>query len=277
VAPLLTPQTSRLARADLRPAGTEPTIRISGLCKSYGTVEVLKNVSLDVFPGEVVVVVGPSGAGKSTILSCVNHLETYERGEIWVDGELSGPRRSASGRRRAGAEADLNQLRRKIGIVFQAYNLFPHLTALENVTLAPVKVLKKQRAEAVREGREQLARVGLSAKADNYPAELSGGQQQRVAIARALAMQPKVMLFDEVTSALDPELVGEVLAVMKQLSNDGMTMMIVTHEMQFAREVADRIIFMDGGSIVESGTAQQIFDNPRQERTRAFLRRTRSL
>jgi polar amino acid transport system ATP-binding protein len=276
MAQLLGQQTSMLIRADLRTAGTEPMIRIRGLCKSYGTLNVLKNVGLDVFPGEVVVIIGPSGAGKSTILSCVNHLEPYEQGEIWVDGELSGPR-SVRGWRRARAEADLNRLRCKIGIVFQAYNLFPHLTALENVTLAPIKVLRKARAEAVRGGREQLARVGLSEKADKYPAELSGGQQQRVAIARALAMQPKVMLFDEVTSALDPELVGEVLAVMKQLSNDGMTMMIVTHEMQFAREVADRIIFMDEGIIVESGTAEEIFENPRLERTRAFLRRTRSL
>ena len=262
-------------RPDPSKAETEPTIKIRGLCKSYGTVEVLKDVSLDVFPGEVVVVIGPSGAGKSTILSCVNYLEPYQRGKIWVDGELSGPK-DADGRRLARAEADLNRLRRKIGIVFQAYNLFPHLTALENVTLAPIKVLKKSKSEAQREGGQQLARVGLSEKADKYPAELSGGQQQRVAIARALAMQPKVMLFDEVTSALDPELVGEVLAVMKQLSNDGMTMMIVTHEMQFAREVADRVIFMDEGSIVESGTAQELFENPKQERTRAFLRRTRS-
>jgi polar amino acid transport system ATP-binding protein len=261
--------------ADVR-AISQPTIKICGLSKSYGSIEVLKDISLDVVPGEVVVIIGPSGAGKSTILSCVNHLEPYEKGEIWVEGQLYGPTR-ARGRRRAHAEAELNQLRRKIGIVFQAYNLFPHLTALENVTLAPIRVLKKPRADAVREGGEQLARVGLSQKADKYPAELSGGQQQRVAIARALAMQPKVMLFDEVTSALDPELVGEVLAVMKQLSNDGMTMMIVTHEMQFAREVADRIYFMDEGKIVESGTAQEIFDNPKQERTQAFLRRTRSL
>jgi polar amino acid transport system ATP-binding protein len=206
----------------------------------------------------------------------VNYLEPYEQGEIWVDGELSGPK-DVGGRRRARAEADLNRLRRKIGIVFQAYNLFPHLTTLENVTLAPIKVLKQSKSEAIQKGRQQLARVGLSEKADEYPSELSGGQQQRVAIARALAMQPKVMLFDEVTSALDPELVGEVLAVMKQLSNDGMTMMIVTHEMQFAREVADRVIFMDEGSIVETGTAQELFESPKQERTRAFLRRTRSL
>jgi polar amino acid transport system ATP-binding protein len=256
-------------------ADTEPTIKIRGLCKSYDTVEVLTNVSLDVFPGEVVVIIGPSGAGKSTILSCVNYLEPYEQGEIWVEGELSGLKEEA-GRRRSRAEADLNKLRRKIGIVFQAYNLFPHLTALENVTLAPIKVLKQSKSDALEKGRQQLARVGLSEKADKYPAELSGGQQQRVAIARALAMQPGVMLFDEVTSALDPELVGEVLAVMKQLSNDGMTMMIVTHEMQFAREVADRIIFMDEGSIVETGTAREIFENPKHERTRAFLRRTRA-
>jgi polar amino acid transport system ATP-binding protein len=268
-------QSSMLHCTDRATSEIEPAIKIRGLCKSYGALDVLKNVSLDVFPGEVVCVIGPSGAGKSTILSCVNYLEPYERGEIWVDGELCGP--GEHGRRRARSEADLNKLRRKIGIVFQAYNLFPHLTALENVTLAPIKVLKKAKVKAIADGRQQLARVGLSEKADKYPAQLSGGQQQRVAIARALAMQPKVMLFDEVTSALDPELVGEVLAVMKQLSNDGMTMMIVTHEMQFAREVADRIIFMDQGSIVESGLGKDLFDNPQQERTKAFLRRTRWL
>lgn len=258
-------------------AGVEPAIKIRGLCKSYGATEVLKDVSLDVLPGEVVCLIGPSGAGKSTVLSCINYLEPYEAGEIWVDGELSGPIGKGDGCRRARSEVDLNRLRRKIGIVFQAYNLFPHLTAIENVTLAPIKVLKKPKTEAIAQGRQQLTRVGLLDKADKYPTQLSGGQQQRVAIARALAMQPKVMLFDEVTSALDPELVGEVLAVMKQLSTDGMTMMIVTHEMQFAREVADRIIFMDQGSIIETRSAKDIFDDPQHDRTRAFLRRTRSL
>jgi ABC-type polar amino acid transport system ATPase subunit len=269
-------QAPTLARVEPSQPEKEPAVQIRGLHKRFGTIKVLKNVTLDVLPGEVVVIVGPSGAGKSTILSCINYLEPYERGEIRVDGELAGPS-DADGLRRPLPETDLNRLRRKIGIVFQAYNLFPHLTALENITLAPIKVLKQPKPEAIEKGMQQLARVGLSEKADIYPSELSGGQQQRVAIARALAMEPKVMLFDEVTSALDPELVGEVLAVMKRLSNEGMTMLIVTHEMQFAREVADRVIFMDEGVIIEEGRAKDFFENPKQERTRAFLRRIRTV
>ncbi|MGE0611596.1 MAG: amino acid ABC transporter ATP-binding protein [Hyphomicrobiales bacterium] len=255
---------------------TQPTIKISHLYKSFGQTAVLKNINLSVLPGEVVVIIGPSGAGKSTILSCVNYLEPFDSGTIHIDGEPIG-HWEEHGRRVTMAEQDLNLLRRKIGIVFQAYNLFPHLSVLENVTLAPIRLLKHSAAEAAERGRKQLARVGLKDKESAYPSELSGGQQQRVAIARALAMEPRVMLFDEVTSALDPELVGEVLSVMKELSKDGMTMLIVTHEMQFAREVADRVIFIDDGMIVEEGSPKQIFGRPKHSRTRAFLKRTRVL
>jgi ABC-type polar amino acid transport system ATPase subunit len=250
-------------------------VRIAGLHKRYGSVAVLRGVDIAVMPGEVAVLIGPSGAGKSTILSCINYLEPYDEGSIAVDGRPIG-RREISGRLRPMPEAELNRLRRHIGIVFQAFNLFPHLTALQNVALAPTKVLKLPRAAALERGRAQLAKVGLVAKADNSPSELAGGQQQRVAIARALAMEPRVMLFDEVTSALDPELVGEVLDVIRALSQDGMTMMIVTHEMQFAQEVADQVLFMDEGVIVERGSAAQIFGAPCHPRTQNFLRRVRA-
>jgi polar amino acid transport system ATP-binding protein len=245
---------------------------IRRLWKSYGSNEVLKGISLSVERGEVVAIIGPSGSGKSTLLQCINFLEPFDDGEVLIDGRPIGFVRS-SGERARMTEKDLNALRRQIGIVFQQYNLFPHLSVLANVIEAPVHVLGLPRAEAVERGRYQLKKVGLLDKENAYPAELSGGQQQRVAIARALAMQPKLMLFDEVTSALDPELVGEVLASMRQLAEDGMTMIVVTHEMAFARDVADRVVFMDAGMIVESGDPKSFFANPQHERSKVFLKR----
>ncbi len=226
---------------------------------------------MHVAPGEVVVVIGPSGSGKSTLLQCINFLEPYDEGEIWVDGALIGYRYTADGTRVRVDEKTLNRMRMQIGIVFQQFNLFPHLTALENIIEAPVYVRKIPKDQAIALANGLLKKVGLSAKAQAYPSQLSGGQQQRVAIARSLAMQPKVMLFDEVTSALDPELVGEVLNVMKDLAKEGMTMIVVSHEMGFAREVADRVIFMDEGLIVEEGTPEEIFTNPQNPRTQTFL------
>jgi ABC-type polar amino acid transport system ATPase subunit len=228
--------------------------------KYFGHLHVLKDVSLDVARGEVVVIIGPSGSGKSTMLRCLNYLEPVQSGEIWVDGI-----------RLDHHKTNIRQVRAEVGIVFQAFNLFPHLTAVRNVMLAPVVVRKRPEAEVRQEAVAILTKVGLQDKIDAYPSQLSGGQQQRVAIARALCMQPKLMLFDEVTSALDPELVREVLDVMKQLARDGMTMIVVTHEMGFAREVADRVIFMDEGRIIEEGTAADVFDRPREQRTREFL------
>jgi polar amino acid transport system ATP-binding protein len=237
-------------------------VEIEKLHKSFGDLEVLKGIDLSVEPGEVVCVIGPSGSGKSTLLRCVNLLEEPTSGRVRVGGvELTDP------------EVDIDAARRRIGMVFQSFNLFPHLTALGNVTIAQRKVLKRDKEEAERVGRENLKRVGLADKVDSYPAQLSGGQQQRVAIARALAMGPEVMLFDEPTSALDPELVGDVLAVMRKLAVDGMTMLVVTHEMSFAREVADRVVFMDGGVVVEQGPPSQVIADPSHERTRAFLSR----
>ncbi|CAM06442.1 amino acid ABC transporter ATP-binding protein (PAAT family) [Saccharopolyspora erythraea NRRL 2338] len=237
-------------------------IETSGLRKAFGSLEVLRGVDLRVGRGEVVCVIGPSGSGKSTLLRCVNLLEEPTEGKVVVDGaELTDP------------DADLDAARRHIGMVFQQFNLFSHLTVVENLTVAQRKVLRRGRTEAERIARENLARVGLSEKERAMPAQLSGGQQQRVAIARALAMNPHVMLFDEPTSALDPELVGDVLGVMRQLANDGMTMLVVTHEMQFAREVADRVLFMDGGVIVEQGPPAEVIGAPKQERTRTFLAR----
>jgi glutamine transport system ATP-binding protein len=235
-------------------------VKVSHVHKFFGRLHVLDDVSLDVAPGEVVVVIGPSGSGKSTLLRCLNFLEPVQSGEIWIDGMRLGHQRT-----------NIRHVRAEVGLVFQAFNLFPHLTALRNVMLAPLVVRKRPDAEVRRDALALLAKVGLSEKVDAYPAQLSGGQQQRVAIARALAMQPKLMLFDEVTSALDPELVREVLDVMKQLVREGMTMVIVTHEMGFAREVAHRVVFMDEGRIVEEGTAQDVFDRPRSPRTQAFL------
>ena len=228
--------------------------------KYFGHLHVLKDVSLDVAKGEVVVIIGPSGSGKSTLLRCLNYLEPVQSGEIWIDGIRLDHHRT-----------NIRTVRAEVGIVFQSFNLFPHLTALRNVMLAPVVVRKRPEAEVRQAALAMLAKVGLQDKVDAYPSQLSGGQQQRVAIARALAMQPKLMLFDEVTSALDPELVREVLDVMKQLARDGMTMIVVTHEMGFAREVADRVIFMDEGRIVEEGTAEDVFDRPQNQRTKEFL------
>ncbi len=235
-------------------------VRVSHVHKYFGRLHVLDDLSLEVARGEVVVVIGPSGSGKSTLLRCLNFLEPVQSGEIWIDGVRLDHHRT-----------NIRQVRAEVGIVFQSFNLFPHLTALSNVMLAPRVVRKRPDAEVRRDALALLAKVGLSEKVDAYPVQLSGGQQQRVAIARALAMQPKLMLFDEVTSALDPELVREVLDAMKQLVREGMTMIIVTHEMGFAREVAHRVVFMDEGRVVEEGTAQELFDRPRNPRTQAFL------
>jgi ABC-type polar amino acid transport system ATPase subunit len=235
-------------------------VNVKGVNKHFGHLHVLKDVSLDVARGEVVVIIGPSGSGKSTLLRCLNYLEPVQSGEIRVDGI-----------RLDHHKTNIRKVRAEVGIVFQSFNLFPHLSVLRNVMLAPVIVRKRPEAEVRHEALALLAKVGLQDKTDAFPSQLSGGQQQRVAIARALAMQPKLMLFDEVTSALDPELVREVLDVMKQLARDGMTMIVVTHEMGFAREVADRVIFMDEGRIVEQGTAEDVFDRPQNQRTKEFL------
>jgi polar amino acid transport system ATP-binding protein len=250
-------------------------VEIRQLQKQYGPLEVLKGVDLDVSAGEVVCVIGPSGSGKTTMLRCINFLETYQGGRIYVDGQLVGYRESG-GKLKPAPEKEIARVRAETAMVFQSFNLFPHMTALKNVTFGPVKVRGTSRDEAAREGKLLLERVGLGDKFNSYPSQLSGGQQQRVAIARALAMNPKVMLFDEVTSALDPELVGEVLGVMKQLAEShGVTMIVVTHEMAFARDVADRVVFMDGGVIVEQGPPREILDHPQTERLKSFLGRFR--
>jgi polar amino acid transport system ATP-binding protein len=251
-----------------------PMLAMAGMVKSFGANHVLRGISLSVAPAEAVVVIGPSGSGKTTLLRCINMLEDYQEGTVTVDGEPVGYRADPrTGQRQRMSEREIAAAREHIGIVFQRYNLFPHMTALQNIVAAPIRVKGVPRARAEARGRELLALVGLSDKAHEYPVRLSGGQQQRVAIARALAMDPKIMLFDEVTSALDPELVGEVLAAMQQLARDGMTMVVVTHEMSFARDVADRIVFMDGGTIVEEGKPEQLFSAPRTERVRQFLKR----
>ena len=251
-----------------------PMLEIAGLRKRFGTVEVLRDVSLAVSHGEVVVVIGPSGSGKTTLLRCTNLLEEYEHGTIMIDGEPIGYRIDGrSGRRVRMSEREIARAREQIGMVFQSFNLFPHMNVLQNIVAAPVRVKRVERRQAEVRARELLAMVGLSDKAAEHPIRLSGGQQQRVAIARALAMDPKIMLFDEVTSALDPELVGEVLAAMQQLASDGMTMVVVTHEMSFARDIADRIVFMDDGVIVEEGKPDQLLFAPQTERVRAFLKR----
>ncbi|WP_430332702.1 amino acid ABC transporter ATP-binding protein [Rhodococcus sp. ACT016] len=247
-----------------------PMVRADRVCKNYGALQVLRGVSLEIARGQVLCLVGPSGSGKSTFLRCINHLEQVNAGRLYVDGELVGYSERGGKLYELSPRAAARQ-RRDIGMVFQHFNLFPHRTALENVIEAPMQVKKMPRAKAVERARALLDQVGLSAKAEAYPAQLSGGQQQRVAIARALAMDPKLMLFDEPTSALDPELVGEVLGVMKQLAKDGMTMVVVTHEMGFAREVADQLVFMDGGVVVEGGPPRELLANPQQERTKAFL------
>jgi len=247
-----------------------PMVRAERVCKDFGALKVLRGVTLEVQKGQVLVMVGPSGSGKSTFLRCINHLEDISAGRLYVDGELVGYRESR-GKLHELPPREAAKQRREVGMVFQHFNLFPHRTALENVAEAPIHVKKTKRDRAVARAEELLDQVGLSDKAGAYPAQLSGGQQQRVAIARALAMDPKLMLFDEPTSALDPELVGEVLGVMKKLAGEGMTMLVVTHEMGFAREVADQLVFMDNGVIVESGSPRDVLTNPQHERTKAFL------
>jgi len=235
-------------------------IKVSNLKKSFGTNEVLKNINAEIQPQEVVVVIGPSGSGKSTFLRCLNLLESVTDGHVYIEGvDLTDK------------SVNINKVRQNVGMVFQQFNLFPHKTVIENIVMAPVKVKKVDDEVALQKGLDLLRKVGLEDKADAYPDSLSGGQKQRVAIARALAMEPKIMLFDEPTSALDPEMVGEVLEVMKQLAKEGMTMVVVTHEMGFAREVGDRVIFMDGGYIVEENVPEELFTNPQQERTKSFL------
>jgi polar amino acid transport system ATP-binding protein len=255
----VTTSTSALAP---QPVAGEPLVDIARLHKSFGDLEVLKGIDLQVHPGEVVCVIGPSGSGKSTLLRCVNLLEQPTSGTVRI-GELEV----------TDPDVDIDRVRRHVGMVFQQFNLFPHLSVLRNCTIAQDKVLGRKGAEADRVARAMLDRVNLSDKVDSFPAQLSGGQQQRVAIARALSMDPDLMLFDEPTSALDPELVGDVLTVMRRLADEGMTMLVVTHEMAFAREVAHRVVFMDDGSIVEQGTPEECIGNPQEERTREFLRR----
>lgn len=245
----------------------QPMINIRKLHKSFGELEVLKNIDLQIADSEVLVLIGPSGSGKSTLLRCLNHLEKPTSGEIFINGELVN-RSDLSPR---AFQRHLNSVRTHMGMVFQHFNLFPHKTVLENIIEAPLQVLKQNREEAQQSAMELLERVGLTDKRDEYPARLSGGQKQRVAIARALAMSPAVMLFDEVTSALDPELVGDVLRVMEDLARDGMTMIVVTHEMGFAQRVADRVVFMADGEICEEGSPDEIFTNPREVRTQKFL------
>ncbi|MDH2348985.1 amino acid ABC transporter ATP-binding protein [Bradyrhizobium sp. SSUT77] len=247
-----------------------PIVKASGVRKSYGAFEALKGVDLEINRGEVLCVIGPSGSGKSTLLRCMNQLEIVDSGALWVNGELVGHRRVGP-KLYELSEREIARQRLATGMVFQRFNLFPHKTALENVTEGPVQVLKQERKQAEVAARELLTRVGLSHKCDAYPVELSGGQQQRVAIARALAMQPALMLFDEPTSALDPELVGEVLAVMRDLARTGMTMIVVTHELGFAREVASRVLFMDEGQVIESGPPDQVLSSPTHARTQNFI------
>lgn len=247
-------------------------IKLEHVYKSFGKLEVLCDINLEVQKGEVLCVIGPSGSGKSTMLRCLNHLERISEGRLWIDGELVDEKIKGQDQLKISPQ-QVSQICSKLGMVFQRFNLFPHMTALENVMISPMLVKKVSKDEAKETGMELLKKVGLQDKADEYPSRLSGGQQQRVAIARALAMKPEIMLFDEPTSALDPELVGEVLMTMKQLAFEGMTMMVVTHEMNFAREVANRVIFMDKGSVVEDSTPEEMFDNPKHERTRAFLQK----
>jgi polar amino acid transport system ATP-binding protein len=256
--------------ATMAAAGALPLVSIVKVTKTFHGFKALAEVSLDVWSGEVLCIIGASGSGKTTLLRCINQLVEPDSGAIWVDGELTGYRIDGKRLHRL-PEKEIARQRRLTGMVFQRFNLFPHMTALENIIEGPVRVLGRARDAALAEARDLLARVGLSDKANAYPGNLSGGQQQRVAIARALAMKPKLMLFDEPTSALDPELVGDVLAVMKELASAGMTMIVVTHELGFAREVADQVVFMDGGAIVEAGPPSQILGSPREARTQAFL------
>jgi len=250
---------------------TQLMVDAQGVRKSFGSNEVLKGINLTVSPGQVLCLLGPSGSGKSTFLRCINHLETINGGRLYVDGALMGFREKGDVLHEMKPSAIAKQ-RSEIGMVFQKFNLFPHLTAIENVLEAPLGIKKQDKASAVARAKELLASVGLKDKENHYPSQLSGGQQQRVAIARALAMEPKLMLFDEPTSALDPELVGDVLDVMRKLAKSGMTMIVVTHEIGFAREVADRVVFMDDGLVVEDGTPAEVIDNPQNPRTQAFIR-----
>ena len=247
-----------------------PMVRAESVHKNFGRNEVLRGIDIEVAPREVMCIIGPSGSGKSTFLRCINHLEKIDAGRLWVDGELVGYR-ERGGRLHELPDREVCRKRSEIGMVFQGFNLFPHMTALENVIEAPVKVKKEAVSAATERGRALLDRVGLGDKLHAHPRQLSGGQQQRVAIARALAMEPKLMLFDEPTSALDPELVGDVLNVMRDLAHEGMTMIVVTHEMGFAREVGDSLVFMDSGMIVEAGNPRDVIGNPQQERTKEFL------
>lgn len=248
----------------------QPMVRAENVSKHFGDHRVLKNISCTVQPGEVLCIIGPSGSGKSTFLRCINHLETIEGGRIWVDGQLIGYRQVGE-KIYELKKKEAAQQRRDIGMVFQRFNLFSHMSVLENILEAPMRVKGISKSQVLEHALELLAKVGLSDRRDYYPSELSGGQQQRVAIARALAMKPKLMLFDEPTSALDPELVGEVLEVMKDLAQSGMTMLVVTHEMGFAREVADKLVLMDEGSIIEAGTPDEVLNSPKHERTKEFL------
>ena len=249
---------------------TKPLVAIRQVSRSFGEFQALKQVSLDIWPREVVCLIGPSGSGKTSLLRCINQLSPVDSGGIWLDGELLGLR-EAGGQLHRLSEREVARQRLSCGMVFQRFNLFPHMTALENIVEGPVQVQRRKLPEVKAEAMELLRRVGLAEKANAYPSQLSGGQQQRVAIARALAMKPKLVLFDEPTSALDPELVGEVLSVMKELAKSGMTMLVVTHELGFAREVADRVVYMDQGRIVECGRATDVLTAPREPRTRAFL------
>ena len=259
-------------KATTEAATPEPLVRALNVSKAFHGNEVLRGIDLDVLPGEVVCLLGPSGSGKTTFLRCINQLETIDGGRIWVDDDLMGYADRGGQLHRLHDKVIARQ-RREIGMVFQRFNLFPHKTALENVVEAPVQVKGVNKAQARTEAMELLERVGLGDRVHHFPAQLSGGQQQRVAIARALAMRPKLMLFDEPTSALDPELVGEVLGVMRELAANGMTMIVVTHEIAFARDVADRVVFMDGGVIVEQGPSREVIARPQHERTKTFLRR----
>nr|WP_297457686.1 amino acid ABC transporter ATP-binding protein [uncultured Halomonas sp.] len=252
-------------RETAQETASQPIVRLEGVNKHFGALHVLKDIDLEVVPGEVVVIIGASGSGKSTMIRCVNGLEEFQSGNIEVDGNQLLPH-GKSGK-------SLQTIRTEVGMVFQQFNLFPHLSVLDNVTLAPVKVRGWPRDKALQTAHKLLERVGIRDQAAKYPGQLSGGQQQRVALARALAMEPRLMLFDEPTSALDPEMIGEVLDAMRKLANDGMTMMIVTHEMGFAREVADRVIYIHGGQIVEQGPPHEVLDNPQNERTQSFLSR----
>jgi polar amino acid transport system ATP-binding protein len=245
-------------------------VKAEGVVKSFGRQEALRGIDLEITHGEVVVIVGPSGSGKSTLLRCINHLEKIDAGRLWVDGDLVGYVQKGD-KLYELHDKEIARNRSKIGMVFQRFHLFPHMTALENVMVGPVEVLQIPKKEARERAKKLLDRVGLGARADSYPAQVSGGQQQRIAIARALAMQPKLMLFDEPTSALDPELVKEVLDVMKDLAHEGITMIVVTHEMGFAREVADHLVFMDEGVVVEVGTPTEVISAPRHERTKVFM------